>query len=261
MGWTGIALARFDRFQPPHFFHDRASDPCRELEVLPRRHTTDSLDLFDAKSHMKLDVQRHWRRWLLVSVSQSTTRSYDCSTFCAVLHCATESEQGQSLAALSFGRPLRPGNRRLLATRLRRAGVSRLGDLAYRSRFRSSSTSGSMTALLHRLPAVQRLENRAPSPSGFVKMVRLGHAAEALTALRCHSNLEELCLRHSPGSLAVVVSRCTTARYGEQAQYAVSQCVADASHRIVDLPSRSCEYRTWYYTSSMPMSLTPEAES
>lgn len=229
MGWTGIALARFDRFQPPHFFHDRASDPCRELEVLPRRHAADSLDLFDAQSHMKLDVQRHWQRWLPVVVSQSTTRSYDRPTLCAVLHCATESEQGQSLAALSFGRPLRPGNRRLLATRLRRAGVSRLGDLAYRSRFRSSSTSGSMTALLRRLPAVQRLENRAPGPRGFVEVVSLGHAAETLTTLRCHSDLEELGLRHSPGALAVVVSRCTTARYGEQAQYAVSQCVTQLS--------------------------------
>jgi len=175
------------------------------------------------------------------------------------LRCVTESEQGRSLAALSFGRPLRPGKRRLLATRLRRAGLSHLGDLACMSRFRSSSTSVSMTTLLRRLPAVQRLENRAPGPRGFVEMVGLGYAAEALTTLRCHSNLEELGLRHSPGSLAVVVSRCTTARYGEQAQYAVSQCVTplslslDGTFRspaawLETLPTTLAEYSTRYYT-------------
>jgi hypothetical protein len=90
-------------------------------------------------------------------------------------------------------------------------------------------------------------------------MVSLGHAAEALTILRGHSNLEELGLRHSPGSLAVVVSRCTTASYGEQVQYAVSQCVTTHLRSLggtfrrpaawlETLPTTLAWYSTVYYT-------------
>jgi hypothetical protein len=86
-------------------------------------------------------------------------------------------------------------------------------------------------------------------------MVSLGHAAEALTTLRCHSNLEELGLRHSPGSLAVVVSRCATTSYGEQVQYAVSQCVTGRPalrHPASTGPRPLVEYSTWYYSWHIP---------
>ena len=92
---------------------------------------------------------------------------------------------------------------------------------------------------LRGLPAIERLENRSPSPRGFVEMVSLGYAAETLTTLRCHSDLEELGLRHSPGSLAVVVSRCTTKSYGEQAQWAVSQCVTASARAPAPSPQRT----------------------
>jgi hypothetical protein len=70
-------------------------------------------------------------------------------------------------------------------------------------------------------------------------VVGLGHPAESTATLRSHSNLQELGLRHSPGGLVVVVSRCTTASYGELAQYAVSQCVTLRKGRFRPRPPSS----------------------